>query len=175
MEVGKVTLRRVTEFSPDRVYRYTLWREWNEFDFECGAVKRKSEYLMIIGLNPSTADETKDDPTIRRCIGFAQRWGFGALCMCNLFAYRATKPRDMWAAPEPVGKENDRWLGRCAAGAGMVLAAWGSQPGKGLPMRAGIVAAGLPALYCLGVNKDGQPKHPLFVPGNTEPQEYFAP
>ena len=82
-------------------------------------------YLMVVGLNPSTADEVQDDPTIRRCIDFAKRWGYGALCMTNIFAYRATLPKDMKMAMNPIGEENDYWLGSCAKDAGMVLGAWG--------------------------------------------------
>lgn len=165
--MGQVIRR--CEFSPDRVYRYTLWREWGTGWFD----ERDRGVLMVIGLNPSTADETKDDPTIRRCIKFATGWGFSALCMTNLFAYRATKPKDMWAAAEPVGCDNDKWLGLCAAEAGMILAAWGTQPGQGLPMRAGCVLAALPGVYCLGTTEDGQPRHPLYLAGDTKPVEYL--
>ena len=76
------------EFSPDKVYRYELWRIWDEALPVC----------MFIGLNPSTADETVDDPTIRRCINFAKEWGYGQLVMTNLFAFRATKPAEMMRA-----------------------------------------------------------------------------
>src|SRR5690242_6108456 len=110
-------MKRETIFSDCRAYRYTLWREWDIFD---------KNYVMFVGLNPSTADERVDDPTIRRCIDFAKRWGYGALCMTNLFAYRATDPRVMKAFPYPVGPENDKWLVRCAREAGVVVAAWGN-------------------------------------------------
>ena len=105
---------RSATFSPDRNYRYTLWRRWLD--------RRPS--LMVIGLNPSTADETKDDPTVRRCICFARDWGFGALCMTNLFAFRATDPNLMKAAPEPIGDANNAALVLTAGQAGLVLAAW---------------------------------------------------
>lgn len=84
---------RFHHFSEDRKYRYTLWREWDMSDDMIATMPgydRTGEYLQVIGLNPSTADESKDDPTLRRCIDFAQRFGFGALCMTNLFAWRAT-------------------------------------------------------------------------------------
>jgi hypothetical protein len=79
-----VSMERSATISPCRMFRYALWRRWGS-----------GPYAMFIGLNPSTADEQNDDPTIRRCIGFAQSWGYDALCMANLFAYRATKPTDM--------------------------------------------------------------------------------
>ena len=78
---------------------------------------------MFIGLNPSTADETIDDPTIRRCISFSKDWGYGALCMTNLFAFRATDPAVMKAHPEPVGEANDGTLVEFALSAGVVVAA----------------------------------------------------
>jgi hypothetical protein len=80
---------------------------------------------MFVGLNPSTADETSDDPTIRRCIAFAKSWGYSALCMTNLFAYRATDPKIMKKAQYPVGPDNDDYLKMLSAGAGVVIAAWG--------------------------------------------------
>lgn len=126
-----------------------------------------SAYLMVIGLNPSTADETLDDPTIRRCMGFAKLWGFGALCMTNLFAWRDTKPSEMIKAVEPVGVENDKWLAEIAKDAGMIVAAWGTH---GWHMnRAGIVIAEFPGIHCLRKNKDGSPQHPLYVPASTLP------
>lgn len=152
---------RVCIFSPCRKYRYTLWREWDLLN---------PAYLMVVGLNPSTADERNDDPTIRRCIGFAKSWGFGALCMTNLFAWRDTDPERMKAESEPVGVENDARLQACATGAGLILAAWGkhgSHMGRGR-----VVRELLPSLHCLKRNKDGSPMHPLYVAANTQPQPY---
>lgn len=146
-------------FSPCRLYRYELWRKWAD-----------GPYLQIIGLNPSTADETNDDPTIRRCIDFAKRWGFGSLCMTNAFAYRATKPEDMKAQAEPIGEDNDATIARLAAGAGMVLAAWGVH-GDHIGRDETLLAM-LPALHCLGFTKDGHPKHPLYIRADTQPTPY---
>src|SRR6185369_1017157 len=86
-------------FSPCKNYRYTLWRDWYGGPF-----------VNFICLNPSTADETKDDATIRKCVKFANAWDFGSMCVTNLFAFRATKISDMKKAPEPVGLDNDYWL-----------------------------------------------------------------
>lgn len=151
-------------FSPDRLHRYTLWRE---FDLSC------REYVQFIGLNPSTADEVQDDPTVRRCIDFAKRWGFGALCMTNLFAYRATDPDVMKAAVDPVGPDNDAWLARIAIGAGLVVAAWGNH-GEFMG-RDRAVAALLPRLMCLGTTKTGAPRHPLYIKGTTTPIQLAGP
>lgn len=133
---------------------------------------------MVIGLNPSTADEKNDDPTIRRCIDFAKRWGFGALCMTNIFAYRATKPEDMKAQDNPYGMDNVHWLLQCADGAGMILAAWGKH---GRHVNGDIstmdhlqhINAHL-KLHALKLNKDGSPMHPLYVAGDTKPMPYSA-
>ena len=148
-------------FSPDRAHRYTLWRE---FDLTNHA------YVQFIGLNPSTADEVEDDPTVRRCIDFAKRWGYGALCMTNIFAFRATDPRDMKAHPEPIGRDNDSWLRQVAAGAGLVVAAWGIH--GAFMGRGQAVSAYLPGLKCLGVTKDGSPRHPLYVKAQTPLQDF---
>ena len=122
---------------------------------------------MFIGLNPSTADEANDDPTVRRCIRFAQSWGYGALCMTNIFAYRATDPADMLVQDDPVGPENDAYLRRLAAGAGVVVAAWGTH---GTHMgRHKAVRAMLPRLHYLRLTKDGHPGHPLYLPAILKP------
>lgn len=153
-------------FSEDRRYRYTLWRHW-------GATERP-RYLQVIGLNPSTADEVQDDPTIRRCIGFAKAWGYDALCMTNLFAFRATQPADMKAAADPIGPDNDWWLRECAAGAGLVLAAWGVH-GDYLGRAAEVVRwfeGWEYPLHALGTTKGGHPRHPLYVAGSTGATSY---
>lgn len=140
-----------TIFSPCRKYRYTLWREWIGGE----------GYAMFVGLNPSTADETLDDPTIRRCIAFAKAWGYAGLCMTNLFAFRATQPEDMKAASDPVGPDNDLHLKALAEGAGVIVAAWGVHGTyRG---RHNAVRAMLPELRCLALTKDGHPGHPLYL------------
>lgn len=167
---------RICQFSPCRKYRYTLWREWDEPEMgllslvATGAFRNPGSYLMVIGLNPSTADETKDDPTIRRCIDFAKRWGFGALCMTNLFAWRDTKPANMKKAADPVGSENDHWLQECAASAGLIVAAWGKH-GSHLGRAAQVIHL-LPKVHCLRLNGDGSPEHPLYIPAATLPTLY---
>jgi hypothetical protein len=153
---------RQTIFSPSRKWRYTLWRE-----FEGGEGK---PYCQFIGLNPSTADEKNDDPTVRRCINFAKSWGFGALCMTNIFAYRATDPRVMKAQADPVGPDNDYWLKEISKGAGLVVAAWGTH---GAFMNRGRqVVELLGNLECLDITQGGFPKHPLYVRKDIERKIY---
>ena len=173
------------EFSPCRKWRFTLWRNWSkepdieEPDMFRGLPKKKygtkSDYLQVIGLNPSTADETINDPTVGRCIDFAKRWGFGGLCMTNIFAFRATDPDVMKAQPWPIGDENDHWLNEVAKDAGMILCAWGSH---GYFMDRGAkVTSALCQLYptktvALSTTKSGYPGHPLYIRGETEPFSY---
>lgn len=125
---------------------------------------------MFIGLNPSTADETNDDPTIRRCISFSKAWGCDSFCMTNIFAFRATDPKVMIAEPEPVGIDNDATLIECARGASIIIAAWGVH-GEHMN-RGNAVASMLAGLKCLGLTKEGYPRHPLYVRGDVIPQEY---
>jgi hypothetical protein len=144
-------------FSRCRRYRYALHRMWEP---NLGVV-------MFVGLNPSTADETMDDPTIRRCVAFARSWGFGSLCMTNLFAYRATQPADMLAQDDPVGPATDEYLLSIASVAGVVVAAWGVHGvhrGRGDQVR-----AMLPRLHYLRLTKDGHPGHPLYLPASLAP------
>lgn len=153
-------MERSATLSACRTYRYALWRRWG-----------RGDYAMFIGLNPSTADETNDDPTIRRCIGFARAWGYDALCMANLFAFRATQPADMKKAADPVGPENDQALLYLAAGAGIVVAAWGAHGTfKG---RDQSVRRLLPGLHYLRLTKDGHPGHPLYLPADLKPQRWL--
>lgn len=169
---------RETIFSPCRRYRYTLWREWyQQGDFLTGPAKANQSYLAVIGLNPSTADETKDDPTIRRCIDFAKRWGYGGLCMLNLFAWRDTKPADMKKAAEPVGEDNDFHICSIARGAGLVLAAWGTN-GWHLDREGKVIqlAKAVPFhMHCLAYNDDGSPMHPLYTPKTSTPLPWPKP
>jgi len=145
------------QLSACRKYRYALWRIWDE----------TRPYAMFVGLNPSTADEIENDPTIIRCINFAKSWGYGGLCMANLFAYRATEPDDMMAQPEPVGTGNDDWLIKLANDAGVIIAAWGN--GGGHLNRSKQVVELLPNLHCLKMNKSGEPAHPLYLKSDLQP------
>lgn len=161
------------EFSPCRTYRYALWRHW---DWQGHA-----NCMMVIGLNPSTADETKNDPTIRRCINFAKAWGFGGLYMMNLYAFRATKPFDMVQSADPVGPGNDEAFGYYRTRVGLIVAAWGAlevryRPRVNWKSRIDQVLHCLwEPVYCLGTTKGGEPRHPLYVKGDTERQLFWSP
>jgi hypothetical protein len=120
---------------------------------------------MVVGLNPSTADDEQDDPTIRRCIAFAKREGMGALCMTNVYAWRSTDPAGLQVPANPVGVDNGRWLAACAKEAGLIVCAWGKHAGKrDVQSVASILATHNGRVMCLGKNLDGSPKHPLYLP-----------
>lgn len=147
------------EFSECRVYRYALWRRWRW--------RETSELVMFIGLNPSTADETENDPTIRRCIRFAKDWGYDGLLMMNAYGFRATDPRVMKAADDPVGPGNDTAFANRRRQAALIVAAWGVHCS---PERARRVCDVLDRpVHCLGTTKSGAPKHPLYLPASSTP------
>lgn len=144
-------------------YRYWLTREWDEGSFS----------LPIIMLNPSTADASEDDPTIRRCIAFAKREGFGGVRVMNLFAFRSPSPVAMKASADPIGPESFRHFETLFAHVASntehpVLCAWGSHGGH-MGRDAAIIKEARyfgARLVCLGTTKDGHPRHPLYVKGD---------
>jgi len=147
---------RAAAFSRCGRYRYALWRRWGEGD----------EVLFVM-LNPSTADAERDDPTIRRCIGLARAWGFSGVRVANLFAWRATDPRDLRRADAPVGPANDRWLRRLQADAALTVAAWGVHGRWQGRDRALLRRLG--DLQVLGLTREGLPRHPLYVRNDALP------
>jgi hypothetical protein len=152
------------DFSPCRTYRYSLTRRWGE-----------GPAMLVVGLNPSTADETLDDQTIRKCVGYARREGLAALTMTNLFAYRATNPDVMKVAADPIGPANDATLERLAGDPAhqLVVAAWGVH-GAHMGRAADVLARGLlgPRIHALRVTKDGYPWHPLYLPASAPLRRY---
>jgi len=137
-------------FSSCRKYRFSLSRIWN----------KKKKYVLFIGLNPSTANEEVDDPTIRRCVNYAKNWGYGGFMMVNLFAYRTTLPADLKKVKYPVGKDNDKYIVKLSKKADITIAAWGNN--GNLYSRDKQVFNLVPSLMCLRINKSGQPAHPLY-------------
>jgi hypothetical protein len=120
-------------------------------------------------LNPSRADATRDDPTLRRCLGFARAWGYGALDVVNLFAWRTSNPAALRHVPDPVGPDNDRTLVEVAHRADLVVAAWGNH--GVIANRHQVVCSLLRStpLFCLDVTQQGQPRHPLYIPCAATP------
>jgi hypothetical protein len=154
------------EFSECQKFRYTLTRQW----------ERLTPKLCVIGLNPSTATAETNDRTVRRCIGFAQAWGYGGLLMLNLYAYRATLPADMWArwkgGYEIIGGERNSFAslrGYIAAhNCGLTLGAWGLHGGE----RGFRAIEEISGLHFLTRNSDGSPGHPLYLRADLKPQPF---
>jgi hypothetical protein len=124
--------------------------------------------MLFIGLNPSTADEERDDPTVNRCIDFARTWGYGGMYIANLFAFRSKDPKEMMKAQDPIGPENDAWLEKLSKSAPLIVAAWGNEGGH--RQRSSAVRRMIPHLHCLSVNDNGEPGHLLYLPANNRPR-----
>lgn len=149
-------MTKSARLSDCRTFRYELHRRWGP-----------GPMVAFIGLNPSTADETEDDPTIRRCIRYARDWGYDALCMVNLFAFRATDPTVMKKQTDPVGPDNLATLKRVSTEARMLIAAWGTH---GVHLGQGAkIAKELPRLHCLSKTSAGFPGHPLYLKADLKP------
>jgi hypothetical protein len=153
-------MKRDARFSGDRRYRYALWRKWDA----------GGRFVMFVCLNPSTADEEHDDATLARCISFAQSWGFGGLCLANLFAFVATKPKILFKQRNPVGDANDRFLCDLAEKSETVIAGWGNR--GGYLQRDEAVRKILPHLHYLRLTKAGYPSHPLYLPKSIKPKRW---
>lgn len=147
-------------FSPCRQYRYTLTRTWSTQD----------KPWMFLMLNPSTADEVVNDPTVSRCQARAKSAGAGGLIVTNIFAWRSTDPQALYGHQDPVGPDNDRAILEMATQAGRVICAWGNHgelAGRGEAVRTMLLGAGCTP-YVLALNKGGSPKHPLYVSNKTQ-------
>lgn len=148
-------------FSSCRRWRYLLWRVWDT----------SRVYCNFIMLNPSTADEEHDDPTITRCVDYARKWDYGGLVVSNIFAYRSSDPYDIMLQDNPVGNGNDGVIVEAASSAGLVVCAWGNSGAmrkRSVEIVELMKAAGI-RLYCLSRNKSGEPSHPLYQKTQTTP------
>ena len=144
-------------------YRYLLWREWNT----------NNKTISFIMLNPNSADADINDPTITRCINFAQSWGYGRLEVVNMFAYRTSKPSLLKKAVEPIGSDNDRFIVESVERCDRVILAWGNH-GKWQKQDLYVLQLlkSYKHLYSLGITKQGCPRHPLYLCSTTKPQIY---
>lgn len=148
------------EYSDDEAYRYLLVRAW-----------ATGPRVVFVMLNPSTATETQNDPTVERCERRARALGFGSFAVTNIFAYRATDPKVMRSVADPVGPHNDAAILQMAAEADRVICAWGTHGlhlGRGAKVEGLLRQRGL-ALHHLGLSKGGLPKHPLYIGYDTQP------
>lgn len=160
------TETRGAMLSRDGLYRYALTRIWDLAEHP----------LAFVMLNPSTADALVDDPTIRRCRGYARREGYGGIVVVNLYGYRATRPEKLLDVDDPVGPQNDdalrELLGILGRTGGPLVCAWGATNPKLTAPRVDRLeqladAANVRELLCLGTTADGHPRHPLYVRGDA--------
>ena len=154
-------------FSPCRRWRYLLWRRWD-------ASKPVANFLM---LNPSTADEFKLDPTCSRARDYAERWGYGGLIVTNVFGFRSTDPRLMKSEKDPVGPANDAAIVRAAKEAALVVCAWGNhgQLGDRSSFVKELLRKNKIKGHALRLNANGEPAHPLYLPGKLKPITWGVP
>lgn len=163
-------------WSPCKKYRYTLRRTWRDAE----ELERRRRVVTWILLNPSTADETTNDATIRRCIAFAQAWDFDELMIVNAYAWRSTDPRALLTVPDPVGPDNDAAILAACARAELIVCGWGRhlraerQVALTTLLLPGYHAAqgGRWKLHALARNGDGSPSHPLRLPSSLQPQPF---
>jgi len=150
-------------YSPDLRYRYSLTRDWG-----------LGQRVLFVMLNPSTATEVQNDPTVERCERRARALGFGGFAVANIFAFRATDPRIMRAEPDPVGPANNATIRDLAAQYDCVVCAWGghgSHLQRGRDVEAMLRSSGR-ALFHLGLTQAGEPKHPLYIGYSVQPEPW---
>ncbi|MDB5057226.1 MAG: hypothetical protein JWO59_698 [Chloroflexi bacterium] len=153
-------MARGAQLSRDQIYRYALWRIWD----------RRLPRVIWIMLNPSTADAQQDDPTVRRCLSFSREWGYGSLTVLNLFAARATDPKQLATFDDPSGPMNDVFIRNIIAPpSSLIVCAWGAHASaaRRVPAIREMLRITGKEPMCLGITKDGQPRHPLYVPAAT--------
>ena len=154
----------VAVYSPCECYRYALTRTWDP----------QGSRVLFVMLNPSTATEVQNDPTVERCERRARALGHGAFRVCNIFAWRATDPRAMRVQADPVGPANDAAIREGADWADVVVCAWGAHGAhlaRGRQVEALLRETGKPLRH-LGLTRDGHPKHPLYIGYAQEPRDW---
>ncbi|ADE12189.1 DUF1643 domain-containing protein [Sideroxydans lithotrophicus] len=154
-------------FSPCKKYRYLLWRDWDVTKL----------VLTFVMLNPSTADEVTNDPTVEHCQRRAVSGGFGRLQVVNIFALRSTDPQALYSSDDPAGPDNDATILEAVKACGVVICAWGTHGnlnGRGADVLKLLRGAGIQPHY-LVLNKDGTPKHPLYVGYDVNPTPWEHP
>ena len=152
-------MRSSALFSDCGRYRYLLSRRWGE-----------GEQCAFVGLNPSTADSTNNDATVRKCMQFAHAWGFAGITLVNLYARRCRYPQALSTSNDPVGPDNDHWLSHVVDGASLAIAMWGNHGTRVYNdgVRRDILVTKRHSDWrCFGLTKLGAPKHPLYLPKAT--------
>jgi len=162
----KEETKSIAVYSDCEQYRYSLTRTWDS----------DADRVLFVMLNPSTATELQNDPTVERCERRARALGYGAFQVCNIFAYRATDPRDMRAQDDPTGPANDAAILKAAKWANDIVCAWGTH-GEHLnrgPEVAKLLRRKKLPLTHLGLSKAGHPKHPLYISYSVQPEPWTA-
>jgi len=149
----------------DRLYRFRLWRRWGD-----------GPMVAFLGLNPSTADETRNDPTVRRCIRYAMDWGKAGMFMLNLYGWRSTDPAPLWdgSVVDPVGPGHDQHLLDVGRQVDFVVCAWGAfrkAQARGRQVLDMYAAAGV-QIRILQLTQQGFPAHPLYLPADLKPRPW---
>jgi hypothetical protein len=153
------------KFDESGKYRYSLWRTWSLYQ----------PHIVYVLLNPSTADEHRNDPTLRRCIEFARAWQFGSVEVVNLFAYRAPNANELLKIYDPVGVENNYYLTQAIEQCSTVVVGWGTNGTLfGRDRQVLSMLSVMKEVYCLGATRDGHPRHPLYVKGETTLVPFIA-
>ena len=159
---------RTAVFSQDLKYRYLLSRRW---------AYRDGNLIVWVMLNPSTANDTENDPTIERCMRRSIEWGYAGMDVVNLYAFRATSPANLFKADDPVGPMNEDALNAAFSRAEMILLGWGAHARHTEQERAVLreLAGPLTAdkVHFLKIGKGGAPSHPLYLPYTLKPRRYF--
>ena len=145
-------------FSPDNIYRYQLSRVWDE----------EKPKILFIMLNPSTADEFVEDPTIRRIVNYAKDWGYGSVYVGNLYAFRSTDPKGLNSVEDPIGPENITNIQALIGLVDKVVYAWGNERKEPEWLKKIVTNP-----YCIDISKKGIPKHPLYLKKCLKPQLYI--
>lgn len=189
---------RGADLSADGRYRYVLWREWRNHPKPArwrwwkkadgsavvdGANQPlgEPEFVLFVMLNPSTANAETDDPTIRKCVGFAQRWGYDRIAVVNLFAFRATDPTELLRLAEiddPFGVRNQEVIERVAYDCHLIVCAWGAHGahlGQNETVLGWIEGCTSKPLHALGFSKAGHPRHPLMLGYDTPLVRWATP
>ncbi len=166
MTIEPTYIDKGATFSPDRKYRYLLWRTWD----------KSLPSAMFLMLNPSTADENVLDPTLRRCVGYAMKWGYGRMDICNIFALRSTDPKELYKSEDPIGVDNDQYILKTAKVNGVIIAAWGNHGAHNNRTQEVVDLLTSPTvfeLHALALTKTNQPVHPLYQRSDIMPVRYM--
>ncbi len=160
-------MQRGAVISDDGLYRYSLTRSWDP----ASVAAEHAGPVVWVMLNPSSADASTDDNTIRRIVGFTNSFGHCRAQVVNLYAWRSTSPAALALAPDPVGPDNDDMIAAALDSAALVVAGWGAHRGIGERVARvhGMAAARNVTLHCLARTKDGHPRHPLYIRGDARP------